>query len=172
MDRVYLIATNLLKAKTTINGNVEDSLLLNSIWEAQTLNVQQTIGTKLLNKIFELVKYGLINDPANINYKNLLIDYIQDVVVYWAWLYSIPYTSFKLTNKGQQNQYSDNSQHSSLDEIKYLEQSLRDKAEFYTKRLSQYLIENYKLYPEYKCNGCGKLSPSDDVYFSGIQFDN
>lgn len=169
---IYLLSTSTLKERTTINGNVDDSLLKNAIEEAQDIYIQGALGTKLYTKICELVKLNSISNPENAKYKSLLDDHVSKALIYWSWLNTIPYVRFKIMNKSVSGQSSDNSTPVSTDELKELTQSIKDKAEFYTKRLVDHLAEHHRDYPEfdspYKCD---EMQPSARAYFCGIQFD-
>ena len=172
MARTYLISVDYLKEHTTINNNVDTNLLNSPIWEAQEINVHQIIGTKLYKKLLNLVNTNQITDPANVKYKELLDDYVQPVVTYWAWLYSLPYLAMKAVNKGVQRQVDENSNNANLDEVHYLEESIRDKADFFSQRLADFLQQNSSDYPEYyRNNQIDELQPTHNQAFQGIQFD-
>lgn len=172
MNKIYFVTTKLLKESTTINDNVDDYLLNNSIWEAQEINVQNACGTVLYRKINDLISTGDISLPANAQYKSLLDVYIQPVVIYWAWAYIIPMVHYKIMNKGVQNQNSDNSTSTAINEMQYLKDEVRNKADFFTERLCDYLLANKHLFPEYTRNHkIDELHPDGNAYFSGVQFD-
>lgn len=171
--RVYLISCDYLKENSTINNNVDNNLLNNSIWEGQSIHIQQILGTCLYKAIIELVRSGDIATPQYADYKNLLDEYIQPCTAYWAWYEVIPYIAMKVVNKGIERQSSDYSQPSQLNEMEYLRDEIRNKAEFYSQRLTAFLTENKSHFPEYAQScGCKELSPTHNQYFSGIQFDH
>lgn len=172
MGKVYLISTQYLKSHTTINGNVDDNLLNNSIWEAQEINIQEALGSCLYKALIELVRSGDITDPQYADYKTLLDDHIQSCMAYWAWWYAIPCVAMKFVNKGIERQSSDYSQPSQLNEMEYLRDEVRNRAEFFTQRLVNFLKENRSHYPEYNQCNCADIKPSGSQYFSGIQFDH
>lgn len=170
MSRTYLISCDYLKSHTSINNNVDNTLLNNAIWEAQTIHIQQITGSELYNKVIDLVVSGDIQLPANSGYKNLLDDFLQPTIAYWAWYESIPYVSFKIVNKGVELQNSDYSNNTQLNQMEYLRDEIRNKAEFYSQRMVTYLKNNRSSYPEYN-SGHDDLNPTNNQYFSGIQFD-
>ena len=120
MSRTYLISCDYLKSHTSINNNVDNTLLNNAIWEAQTIHIQQITGSELYNKVIDLVVSGDIQLPANSDYKTLLDDFLQPTIAYWAWYESIPYVSFKIVNKGVELQNSDYSNNTQLNQMEYL----------------------------------------------------
>lgn len=173
MSRTYFISTQYLKEHTTINSNVDTAILNSPIWEAQEINVHQICGTKLYRRLLELVSTGQITLPAFSKYKELLDDYVQPVCTYWAWLYSLPYLAMKAVNKGVQRQLDENSNNASMDELHYLEENIKDKADFFSQRLAGFLEQNSSDYPEYYRNtGVDELDPTHNQAFQGVQFDD
>lgn len=172
MGRTYLISVDYLKEHTTINNNVDTNILNSPIWEAQEINVHQICGSKLYKKLLELISNGNITLPAYSDYKTLLDDYVQPVVCYWAWLYSLPYLAMKAVNKGVQRQTDENSNNATIQEVHYLEENIRDKADFFSQRLTDFLLQNRNLYPEYYRNyQIDELQPTVNQSFQGVQFD-
>lgn len=172
MARIYFISCSYLKSHTTLNDNIDDNLLNSAIWEAQTIHIQQTIGSRLFNKILNLIETNDINLPVNADYKTLLDNYVVDCTAYWAWVECIPYLAMKTVNKGIERQNSEWSNAAAINEIEYLRDDIRNKAEFYTRRLSDFILENRIHYPEYiQNNRIDEMHPDGGEYFSGIQFD-
>ena len=71
-------------------------------------------------------------------------------------------------------QSSENASTSSLDEINFISQKYRDKAEWYTERLVRFLCENASDYPAYQSpdSGLDVIRPEKDVYSTGIFLGN
>ena len=173
MSKIYLVSCDYLKENTTINNNVDNNLLNNSIWEAQSMHIQQITGTELYNKIIGLVENNQIGLAVNVKYKSLLDNYIRPAIVYWAWYESITYIAFKVVNKGIELQNSDYSNNTSIDQMEYLRDEIRNKAEFYSQRLTDFMYQNRSDYPELLGNHhIDQLHPTSNQYFSGIQFDS
>lgn len=173
MDRTYLISTEFLKAHTIINNNVTDELLNNAIFEAQVVHIQQTIGTKLYEKLLTLVRTNDIHQPQYSDYKNLLDGYVMECTAYWALYECLPYVRYKVVNKGVSTQNSEWSNGVDSQELNRLQESIADKAQFFTRRLSDFILQNRTLYPEYIMNNkIDELHPNGGEYFSGFQFDS
>lgn len=173
MDRTYLISTEFLKAHTIINNNVTDELLNNAIFEAQVIHIQQTIGTKLYDKLLTLVRTNDIHQPQYADYKNLLDGYVMECTAYWALYECLPYIRYKVVNKGVETQNSEWSNGVDSQELNRLQESIADKAQFFTRRLSDFILQNRNLYPEYIMNNkIDELHPNGGEYFSGFQFDS
>lgn len=169
MNTIYLISTDTLKQNTPINDNVADYLLNAAIRDAQTINLQQTTGTCLYKKILQLVADNTIEAPENEKYKTLLDEYIQPLVINYALVYAIPAIRFKLMNVGVVSQSSENSQPTSLQEMQYVADEARNKAEYYATLLSNFLKANFKVYPEYLANkAIDEKRPTCTQYTSGL----
>lgn len=171
-ERVYFISESDLKNNTTINQNVEQSLLNSSILDAQLLHIQMILGSKLYKKIESLISLGTITNPTNSYYKLLLDDYIRPATIQWTLAECVPYIRYKIMNKSISGQSSDNSTPIELEELKYLQAQFINKAEFYTQRIADYLLSNLNHFPEYtQATAIDDIIPSTNAYFSGIQLD-
>lgn len=171
MSKVYFIDSTYVTNSTPINLNVEPQLLNSAIIEAQIIHIQSVIGTKLYKKMEQLITGATMATAGN--YKILMDDYIRPSLVHWSLYECIPYVHFKIMNKGVVNQNSDNSTSSDLEEIKFLQQQIKNKAEFITQRLVDYLISNMSLFPEYTTNNdYDEMQPSGNAYFSGLVLDD
>lgn len=172
-NKVYFVSETYVKNNTPINLNVEQQLINLAIYDAQVLHVQMVLGSNLYKKLETLISTGDISDPANVNYKTLLDDYVQPAVAQWALAECIPYIRYKIMNKSVSGQNSDNSTPIDLEELKYLQASLSNKAEFYTQRVADYVMANMTLFPEYStADSIDDILPETNAYFSGMQLDD
>ena len=172
MERVYLISAQNLKDYTPINDNVDDSLLHNAIIEAQEISIQELLGTKLYKKILSLVKTDDINLPANAKYKELLDEHITKVVLYDALLRAIPYIHYKVVNKGITTQFSTESSTTTVAEMEFLMDQVKNNKEFFATRLSRHLLANIQLYPEYmSASKIDEMIPNVEPYHTSMVLD-
>lgn len=174
IKKIYLVSVNMVKDNTPINSNVDDNLITTAIFDAQQINVQQICGTKLYKKILALVDSDEIQLPENSRYKTLLDEYIQPVVISWAYVYSIPVIHTKVMNVGVVNQNSDNSISADIKETQFLLDDARNKAQFYSDMMTRFLIANTKeLYPEYLENKrIDETKPTIHQYTNGLVLDD
>jgi hypothetical protein len=173
MNKTLLISEEYLKKTSTISLNVETFLLRQSILDAQNLHLQDVLGTSLMEKIQNLVTDSTIEEEVNAKYKALLDGYIVDVVSRWAVVECLPNIRFKIMNKSVTVQDSEDSVAADINEFKYFQKILSNKAEFYSQRLTKYLQVNNTWYPEYyESRTFDETYPKTDQYFSGIQFDD
>jgi hypothetical protein len=171
MGKVKFIDIEYFNNHTPVDGNVDFKLIKPLIYKAQDIHIQQVTGSKLYNRLKELIITGQIVEEEFAKYKLLLDDYIRPTLAEWTLYELLPFMNFKLTNKSISKRTSENSGPSEVDEIKWLRSSVRDSAEFYTKRIVDYLIE-YKLdYPELITpTKCDEIRPSGRAFFGGVYF--
>lgn len=169
MKTIYLISTKDLKDNTPINDNTADYLLNTAIRDAQAINLQQITGTVLYKKILQLVNDDTIGNPENAKYKSLLDDYIQPLIINYAFVYAIPAIRFKFMNVGVVSQSSDNSTPTDTKELQMVLDDARNKAEYYATILSDYLKAHTKDYPEFLQNKeYDEKRPMINQYTSGL----
>jgi len=164
------ISTEYLRDNTAIDGNVDSSLLENSVITAQNLNIEALLGTALFNAVIDKIN----NSTVDGNYKILLDKYIQPCVAQWAFFYAIPTIQYSVNNIGISTKSSDNVSAVGIEEMQYLRQSVRDISEYLSQRITDYLKANSSLFTEYgnPGNGVDDIKPTRSSYFSGIVFDD
>jgi len=162
MQNTLLISEAKVKAFTDINNNLDPSLIKSTIREAQIIHITRLLGTKLYDKIIDDVDAGTLTG----NYKSLVDDYIQDSLLYWSYYESLESIYLRPRNNGLlQPQGGDNAL--SVDMIVYdkKRRSVKNKAEYFSERLVDYLCFNNSLFPEYG------TEQNDDIFpDAGTQF--
>lgn len=154
-----------------VNANVEQKILTQSIKRAEDIYLMPLIGSPLYQTIIGMISGGTMAAGA---YKDLLDLYIAPTLVEYSVLEYIPFTSFKMRNKGVQRQTGENSETVAPTDLSYLTQSVRDTAQFYAQRTIKFLQANLQSYPEYYTytTTIDGTQPAKSDYFSGIQFPN
>ena len=145
----FLISETKLREFTDINNNVDSKLLTSNIVIAQDIHIQRVIGTVLYEKLMSDVK----NNTLSGNYKTLLDDYIQDMLL-WASYYEVleaiylrPRNNGLLIPTG-----GENSKDADMSLYEKKRTGAKNKMEFYADRLSRYLAYNQGLFPELSQN--------------------
>lgn len=149
MTQTFLISEAQLREYTDIDNNVDTALIKNGIREAQDIILQPIIGTLLYDKIISLIDAGTITDSANAVYKTLLDDYIQNVLIYAAYFYVLDSIYLRSRNNGLLT--PDGGENSSaVDRSMYnvKRTAVKNKMEFYSQLLTDYIIEEESSYPE------------------------
>ena len=144
-NKVFLIGEQSLK-DFNINDNLDANYLNPAIHTAQEIYLQQIIGTKLLEKIKDMIANNSLTD----DYKLLLDDYITPYLQFKVSAELVIPIAYKTRNAGvvvTNNEYVTNTQ---MKDATYLKNHYEDRADFYSIRLSKYLNANRGKYPEYR----------------------
>ena len=167
MARVYLISAKTLKANSIINNNVDEMYLLPAIEFAQDAGLQPLLGTKLYNRLMDLVESRQI--IQNTAYKALLDEYVTPYLVNKVTADIQLPLAFKLRNQGVVQQTGENTYVPSIKDVQYLVQDYNNKAAFYAERLSDYLIANRSTFTEYcKIDSCADMHSNPKAYSTGL----
>ena len=167
MTNIFLISEDYVKTNSGLNDNVFGSYLTPAIREAQDIKLQQILGTSLYKSLLEKVGNGAIRNADFKPYKTLLDDYVQIYLMYQTISDLVPIIGVKLTNLGavvSNDEHVTNLSQSERDLVKtYYEQ----RAEFYGKRLQEFLKDNSKDYEE--LGECSDMKPTlNSVAESGL----
>lgn len=167
MARVLLISEKTLKENSVINNNVDGMYVLPAIEYSQDAGLQPLIGTKLYNRLMDMVEDGTIEN--NEDYKYLLDEYITPFLLNKVTAeIQIP-LAFKLRNQGVVQQTGENTYVPSLKDMQYVTQNYENKANFYGNRLSDFLRANRSKYPEYcKIDSCADMPSDSGAYKTGL----
>ena len=169
MAKAFLISVKTLKTSGVINNNVDEMYLLPAIDYAQDAGLQPLIGTKLYNRLLDLVYTGYIETGENHDYRVLLEEYVTPYLLNKVTADVQLPLAFKFRNQGVVQQTSDNTYTPSLRDIQYLVQDYENKAAFYAKRLSDYLCANRTKYPEYcKVDSKADMHSNPEAYKTNI----
>ena len=165
MSKVKFISTEYLKENSTIEDNLDDAKLVPFIYKAQDIHLQSVLGTTFYNHL----KDAVINSTLTSDEESLVRDYIQPMIVEYVVYESLPFLSNKLTNKSVMQENSEFGTPSALQEIKYLRNTVRDMAEFYSSRLVKFLCDNSSLFPVYQNPDSNEnLRKNSRVYNTGV----
>lgn len=169
-SEAIFITTTYIKNNTAALGSINDDELRTFIKPAQDIYISRVLGTKLYNRL----KDGVENNNLNANEISLLREYIQPALQYWTIYEWILWSNYKLTNKALSKQNSDNSNPSDLNEVNYLKTSIRDWAEYYSERISDFLKDNTSVFPQYLegVSGYSEKYPKSDNYYWGMFIPN
>lgn len=149
MTDVFIISEANLRQFTDINNNVDSELLKNAVRESQDIEIQRILGTKLYQKILSDIK----NNTLSGDYQTLVLDYVQDALLYAAYYYSLEDIYLRPRNNGLLTPTGgDNSREVDGTWYNRKRQSVENKKQFYAERLTNYLIQKQGNYPELNGN--------------------
>lgn len=157
---IKLISENYVKERSSVMSNVENTFIRNNILLAQDIHIQDILGSSLYDDIIEQFQDYKVDYDAGVtgityseyvssDYIYLIDNYIQPCLLFYTLYESIFDLYAKFTNKGIVTQNSD---YSEKIEFSYVEKKKADflnKAEYYAKRITNYLADNLTTYPKY-----------------------
>lgn len=145
---VLLISEEYIKSVTNISDNIANDYLLPSIKLAQDLELEETIGTHLLQHIQALVYDNRISDEDNAMYKLLIDKYIQPYLAYATIQHLAPTVAYKIANQGVIRTDDEKSYNITSNEVDKVTEHYKHLSNVYKKRLQLFLIANYNEFPE------------------------
>jgi len=166
MANVLFISEAFVKDNTLLHENIDFKFLRPVIILCQDIHLQPKLGTTLYNEIKTQITAGTLT-TAN---TTLLNDHIQPMLLYWVQAEAPTAISYKFLNKGVMQQTSENSSAASLDEINFISQKYKDKAEWYTERLVTYLLEHSTDFAAYQNpeDGLDIIQPDTQTFTTGM----
>ena len=147
---VLLCCEDTIKTYTNLNDNTAGKYILPALYIAQHQNLEEVLGTLLVEKLQELVATNHINDNENEHYKVLLDDYVNDFLAYSTIVKIIPIVSFKIGNLGATRTEDEKVTGMSYSEVFGLAQHYQQQVDYLQYRMQKYLLQNYSKYKELK----------------------
>lgn len=148
--RTLFISEKYIKENSAIDENTDYKKILPTVWQCQIQYIQNLLGTKLYEYLITEINDLIDNNtPLEVQDKELLDDYIADAHLYWCeYELQIPLL-YEFRNKNVSKKRSDNAEPISVKESYRIENRYKDKAEFFSERISAYLCANKELFPAY-----------------------
>jgi hypothetical protein len=165
MARTLLIGAQYIKDNSPIDENVDERLMLDTIWTAQREHIKPLLGTDLYDDILAKAAAATLasNDLTLVN------EYIAPCLTKWVMFEMTLIQSYKYRNKGVVQQNSENSQPTSYENLSHLFDMWRDKAEMFGQDLIRYVKANTDLFPLYLTNNdADDIHPINNNYTSGL----
>lgn len=165
----FFISEEKLKQNSLINENVDDKIIRPLLIMVQDMYIQPAIGSGLYNELIDQIDNSTLT-AAN---TTLITDYIQSSVIWWIMAEAPMSMTYKFRNKGVQTQNSDNSSPASIEDLISVADNYKYKAEWYTKRLSNFLYANSTTYPLFlnAGNAYDTIHSNNQIYQSGMMLD-
>jgi hypothetical protein len=149
MTDVFIISEANLRQFTDLNNNVDSELLKNAIREAQDIELQRILGTKLYEAILDKIKTNTLSG----DYQTLVLNWIQNALLYESYYYALEDIYLRPRNNGLLiPQGGENSTAADGTWYNRKRQSVENKKQFYEERLTNYLIQKQGNFPELNSN--------------------
>lgn len=162
MENTLLVSEAKLKRFTDINNNLDTDLISSVIREAQIIHITRLLGSRLYDKIIEDVQ----SDSLTGVYKSLVDDYIQDALIYWSYYESLETIYLRPRNAGLVKPTGgENNIDADLALYDKKRQSIKNKAEYFSERLVDFLCYNSSTFPEYGTEQNEDIFPDRDTQF-------
>lgn len=168
MTDTLFISETKLKQFTDLNNNVDSVIIKNAIREAQDIQIQRLLGTKLYNRLIEGVKADDLTDDETA----LMNNYVADAEVYWAYYYALDAIYLRPRNNGLiRPEGGENSIGVDLTYYDRKRNTIKKKAEWYSELLATYLLDNQSTFPLLNQNSkLYEKSPDYGSQYNGSPF--
>jgi len=165
MEFILMISERTIKETSFIDENVDVNLIRTTIKTAQDIYITPILGTALYNEVLNQIDTNTLT-TAN---TTLLDKYISLALLWWTLFEGVDVFTYKFRNKGILKETSEVSQTIGVDEVKRLMDSFRNKAEYYSERVTKFLYENQTTYPLINDAGSGvdTIHPNATNYNTG-----
>lgn len=161
MEKVYLVSANFIRSLTNISNSTQDKFLASAIRETQDIDLTEVLGSKLVKRLCDLVSSGEIVEVENKDYKELL-DNTQYFMAYSTVSKLCLITTVKIDNIGVNTTADEKVNPLTLADVFKIENYYTNKADYYKKRLQDYLLANKDKYIELK--GCSKYEVNPTLH--------
>jgi len=167
MSYVLFISEEKLKDSTALNLNIDNSILLPFVREAQKIHIETALGTDLTTHLKNEIIAGTLAGAD----KTLVDDYIGDCLPGYSVYMAIPYLRFKFENGNIYSKTSETGTALSTEEAQHLREEILNTASYYRERLIEYVRNNTASFPAYSTNTGADVNPSTENYYNGMNLE-
>lgn len=151
---VEFVTEYYIRNNTPLSANLDVKDIVNNIGPASDMHIQPVLGTPFYNDL--LVKYSAQTLSVS---ETQVVALIQPALAYWAAEMSVPFINYQIKNKGAQTQNGDFSNNVEKEITSYLRNELKNRAEFYTTRLENFLCLSGNQFTLYVSPGTTDMQP-------------
>lgn len=155
MTTILLISEDYVKTNSGLDDNVYGKFLMPAIKEAQEIGLQSIIGGNLYDAVLARVEDGSIQD--DFDYKYLLDKHIQPYLLYKTIVDLLPIIGTKIANIGTVVANDEHVVNLPKNDRDNLQTYYQYRADFYCRRMQEYLCKNSMLYPELNDCDCDRI---------------
>lgn len=171
MACALFITRNDIIKNSPLQGAIDADALLPFVRTAQDKYVKNLLGTVL----FDFLQGHVINNTVSSlssYYQDLMDDYIKNVLIWYACVEYIPFSSVQFKSNGSVKQQSEQGTAPSKTKVDYLLNKALNNGDYYALRLQNYLIAYSNYIPQYleSVGNQTQIYPDQtNQYFGGIQ---
>ena len=163
MATALFIGRKDIARNTILDGNVDTDKFIQFIKIAQEIHIQNYLGTDLYNKISADIIAGTLSGA----YLTLVNKYVQPMLIHYAMADYLPFAAYQVKNGGVFKHTSENAEAVEKNEVDFLINKERDFAEYYTRRMIDYVTFNINSFPEYNTNNNEDIHTDKDSLYQG-----
>jgi hypothetical protein len=167
---VLLISEIKLKAFTNINKNVDMDVLKAEVQIAQDIDLQTILGSKFYYHLLDQV--SATGNTFNADELLLINDYVQPYLIQTAYFNALPHLYARTMNNGVTVGQMENATSVDIETMKYLRSVQKQRADFYSQRLIDYLLtgRGQNKFPDYNDASTidGMIPDRSQKYNNGI----
>ena len=167
MSYVLFISEEKLKDSTALNLNIDNSILLPFVREAQKLHIETALGSDLTQHLKDEIVAGTLAGAD----KTLVDDFIGNCLPGYSVYMAIPYLRFKFENGNIYSKTSETGTALSTEEAQHLREEVLNTASYYRERLIDYIRNNTSSFPAYNTNTGADVNPSTENYYNGMNLE-
>jgi hypothetical protein len=166
----FLITERTLIENSVINENVSMAVVRPTLVKVQEMRIQTIIGSPLYKDLEAKVIAGTLTQALNPVQFTLVEEYIVPCIIQWTY-YELPLVlAYRMMNKNMVRRRSEESEVMSTSEMTYWLDKAKNDAEWYSERVTAYLMENRNLFPLYfnPTVALDTIYPASDNYDTGL----
>lgn len=152
-----------LRDYTPMGQNIDPLTIYPFVNDAQEVYIQDLLGSNLYNDLTYKLYIGITYSQNEMT----LIDLCSKALSYYSVYMALPHLAIKIRNVGVARVQSDTTQPSTMEELKYIREEMKNMGEFWAERVVHYLCHNGNLFPLYNKSN-EDISPSNGQYDSDI----
>ena len=150
-----------LKTYTPLGKSIDADEIYPFIQEAQDIYTQDVLGTPLYDDLVYKLYAGITYSTI----ERALVDICSKALAYWTIYMALPHLAIKVRNLGVARPQAENAQASTIDEMKYIREEMKNLGEFWNTRVVNFLCDQSNQFPLYN-------AASNDMYPSNRQYDS
>lgn len=165
-QKALFITEKQLKDASLINENVSMIKLRPTVIMCQEMHIQPIIGSDLYKEL----QTQIIGNSLTAENETLLADYIQPCLQMWVMMEAPMILGYQFRNKNVERGTDVNSSQASIQELQRLMDNYRNKAEWYSERITRFLLANTTDYPLFSSptSNIDTIIPTRRNYTSGM----
>lgn len=166
MKQVLLITPEEVRERTSLDSNVEDDKIINTIILAQDLTLEPLLGSVMFDEIKEQIIANTLTD----DYKTLIDYHCRKVLTSTVLDKIVVFLAYRQNNTGVVKNQIEKQQILTKEDIATLKGELSEFTNVYGSRLTAFLEANIETYPLYDDIVEGKVRATErgnNVFYTG-----